>query len=173
MAFGAIVKLTYLKKSSLQNNKPFRAKHFSFNWTWHSLHCRHFACHVRSSTFNMKRSKISSWHPPHFGIVAATVNKLKAHLDFAGRTTDEIEMHMFFVHSPIEVRRRQFFKPSPAWKFARWFLLLPVSNEWLSRKQQAVKFTMRYLRDLKSKFTMRILRPCLFLVHVFGISIVK
>lgn len=63
---------THLKKSSLQNSDPFRAKHFSFNWTWHSLHCKHFACHVRSSTFNINRSKMSSWHPPHLGIVATT-----------------------------------------------------------------------------------------------------
>jgi hypothetical protein len=61
---------TYLKKSSLQNNWPFREKHFSFSWELHSLHCKHLACHVRSATLRMKRSSISSWQPPHLGIVA-------------------------------------------------------------------------------------------------------
>lgn len=66
----AFEKFTYLKKSSLQKSWPFRAKHLSFSWPWHSLHCRHLACHVLSSTLRMKRSRISSWQPPHFGIVA-------------------------------------------------------------------------------------------------------
>lgn len=61
---------THLKKSSLQNNWPFRIKHFSLSCAWQSLHCRHFACHVRSDTLRMNRSNINSWQPPHFGIVA-------------------------------------------------------------------------------------------------------
>lgn len=61
---------TYLKKSSLQNNWPFRMKHFSLSCAWQSLHWRHFACHVWSETFKMNRSNIYSWHPPHFGIEA-------------------------------------------------------------------------------------------------------
>lgn len=61
---------TYLKKSSLQNNWPFLAKHLSVSCTLQSLHCRHLACHVLSATFSINLSKISSWHPPHFGIVA-------------------------------------------------------------------------------------------------------
>lgn len=61
---------THLKKSSLQNNWPFRIKHFSLSWAWQSLHCRHFACHVRSDTLRMNRSKMNSWQPPHLGIVA-------------------------------------------------------------------------------------------------------
>lgn len=61
---------THLKKSSLQNNWPFRMKHFSFSCAWHSLHCKHFACHVRSDTLSINRSNINSWQPPHLGIVA-------------------------------------------------------------------------------------------------------
>lgn len=60
----------YLKKSSLQNSCPFLAKHLSVNWTRQSQHCRHLACHVLSATFRMNLSRISSWQPPHFGIVA-------------------------------------------------------------------------------------------------------
>jgi hypothetical protein len=63
---------THLKKSSLQKTWPFRAKHLSLSCPLHSLHLRHFACHVRSSTFRMKRSRISSWQPPHFGMLAVT-----------------------------------------------------------------------------------------------------
>lgn len=51
---------TYLKKSSLQNNCPFLAKHLSVNWTLQSQHCKHFACHVLSATFNINLSNISS-----------------------------------------------------------------------------------------------------------------
>lgn len=84
---------TYLKKSSLQNSEPFRAKHFSFNCTWHSLHCKHFACHVRSNTFNINRSKMSSWHPPHLGIVATKKNNwivtLRFNTDRCGRNIEE------------------------------------------------------------------------------------
>lgn len=61
---------TYLKKSSLQKSWPFRAKHLSVSWMRQSLHWRHLACHVRSATFKINRSRISSWQPPHFGIVA-------------------------------------------------------------------------------------------------------
>lgn len=67
---GAVMFNTYLKKSSLQNNWPFRAKHFSLSWMWQSLHWRHLACHVRSDTLRINRSRISSWQPPHFGMVA-------------------------------------------------------------------------------------------------------
>ena len=63
---------THLKKSSLQKTWPFRAKHLSLSCPLHSLHFRHLACHVRSSTFRMKRSRISSWQPPHLGMLAVT-----------------------------------------------------------------------------------------------------
>jgi hypothetical protein len=71
---------TYLKKSSLQNNWPFLIKHFSFNWVWHSLHCKHFACQVRSDTLSINRSTMNSWQPPHFGIVAARKKNGKENL---------------------------------------------------------------------------------------------
>lgn len=61
---------TYLKKSSLHRSCPFLIKHRSLRGTWHSVQCRHFACHVRSETLSIKRSKIISWQPPHFGIEA-------------------------------------------------------------------------------------------------------
>lgn len=85
---------TYLKKSSLQNIDPFRAKHFSFSWTWHSLHCKHFACHVPSNTFSINRSKMSSWHPPHLGIVA-TKTKQNVNKQLLFRISDTCVVHIF------------------------------------------------------------------------------
>lgn len=60
----------YLKKSSLQKTCPFLAKHLSVSALPQSLQLRHLACHVRSSTFRINLSRISSWQPPHLGIVA-------------------------------------------------------------------------------------------------------
>jgi len=62
----------YLKKSSLQNTWPFLAKHLSVNLAPQSRHVRHLACQHLSRTLRTYLSKITSWHPPHFGIVAAT-----------------------------------------------------------------------------------------------------
>lgn len=66
---------TYLKKSSLHNSWPFLMKHRSLSGTRHSVQCRHLACHVRSDTLRMNRSRISSWQPPHFGMEAGMMKE--------------------------------------------------------------------------------------------------
>ena len=62
----------YLKKSSVQYNWLFLAKHFPDSIARHSTQRKQPACHVRSDTFSTYRSTIISWHPPHLGILAVT-----------------------------------------------------------------------------------------------------
>ena len=74
--FGwSILSNTHLKKSSLQKSCPARAKHLSARGASQSLHLRHLACQVLSSTFRMNRSRIRSPQPPHLGMLAAHKHK--------------------------------------------------------------------------------------------------
>lgn len=68
--FEMTLKLTYLKKSSLQYTISPLEKHLSLSCSLQSEHFKHLECHDRSNTFNIKRSKIGSPHPAHLGIAA-------------------------------------------------------------------------------------------------------
>ena len=60
----------YLKKSSLQNTSLSLTKHLSLRVSLQWAHFRHLECQLLSNTFRMKRSRIKSPQPVHFGILA-------------------------------------------------------------------------------------------------------
>ena len=60
----------YLKKSSLQNTSLSLTKHLSLRVSLQWAHFRHLECQLLSNTFRIKRSRIKSPQPVHFGILA-------------------------------------------------------------------------------------------------------
>ena len=90
------LKLTYLKKSSLQYTISPLEKHLSLSCSLQSEHFKHLECHDRSNTFNIKRSNIGSPHPAHLGIAAEEKRRNKQLLHFYNKSCNILYIYIMF-----------------------------------------------------------------------------